>query len=78
MKFVQQISGEGNIAFRSESSLLVGTAWVENDMFCAGFRTSLFGRKDCGYVYYNPEGTQQERNEYIRTALGRIYYFSAE
>ena len=78
MRFVQQISGDSNIAFRSESSLLVGTAWIENDMFCARFRTSLLGRKDCGYVYHNRGGTQNDRNEYIRTALGQIYYFSAE
>ncbi|MDJ0957889.1 MAG: winged helix-turn-helix domain-containing protein [Arenicellales bacterium] len=78
LRFVQQVSADGRIAFRNDTSMLVGTAWVENDMFCVKYRTSMQGREDCGYVYRNPDGTRDEQNEYVRLALGNIYYFTVE
>ena len=76
--FVQQISGDGRIAFRNDTTLLVGNAWIKDDMFCVRFSSNVLGRDDCGYVYHNPEGTPDENNEYVRTAIGNIYYFSVE
>ena len=76
--FVQQISDDGRIAFRNDNTLLVGNAWVEDDMFCVKFPSNVLGRDDCGYVYRNPGGTPGEHNEYVRAALGNIYYFSVE
>jgi hypothetical protein len=37
---------------------------------------AVLGRRDCGYVYRNPQGTPQEHNEYVRVALRAIYHFS--
>ena len=76
MHFVQQISADGRIAFRNSTSLLVGKSWIDSDRLCVRFRTSMQGRDDCGYVYRNPNGSAAEQNEYVRVALGSIYYFS--
>jgi len=56
--------------------MLVGNAWIEGDQFCVRFSADLLGRDDCGSVYRNPNGTADERNEYVRVALGNLYYFS--
>ncbi len=75
-EFVQQISDEGKIAFRNSNSMLVGEAWVEQDKFCVNFSANMQGRDDCGPVYHKPSGTVSGKNEYIRVALGNLYYFS--
>ena len=74
--FVQQVTDEGGIAFRNSTSMLAGDAWIDGDRFCVRFSADLLGRDDCGPVYRNPDGTTQERNEYVRVALGNLYYFS--
>lgn len=78
MDFIQQISEDGRIAFRNDTTMMVGSAWVENGMFCVKFRSNVMGRNDCGYVYRNPDGNREQQNEYVRVALGSIYYFSAD
>ena len=78
VRFVQEVSTDGRVAFRNNTSILVGTAWVEEDMFCVKFRSNMLGRKDCGYVYRNPNGTRDAQNEYVRLALGNLYYFTVE
>lgn len=75
-EFVQQVSGEGKIAFRNSNSMLVGKAWVAKDSFCVNFSANMQGRDDCGPVYLNPSGTAGDKNEYVRVALGNLYYFS--
>lgn len=78
MRFIQQISEDGRIAFHNNASLLVGTTWTEDDKFFVKFRTSMLGRKDCGHIYRNPAVTRHEQNEYVRVALGTIYYFTVQ
>ena len=76
-EFVQQVSDEGKIAFRNSNSMLVGEAWVAQDNFCVNFSANMQGRDDCGPVYHNPSGGPvSSKNEYIRVALGNLYYFS--
>ena len=75
-EFVQQVSDEGKIAFRNSNSMLLGKAWIAQDKFCVNFSASMQGRDDCGAIYHNPSGTVSGENEYIRVALGNLYYFS--
>jgi adenylate cyclase len=77
-RFVQQISADGRIAFKNDTTLLVGTVWIEQDMFCVKFRSNLLGRNDCGYVYRNQEGSRDQQSEYVWAATGAIYYFSVD
>ncbi len=74
--FIQQFTDDGRIALRSRASLLSGTAQIRDDMVCIRYPAALLGREDCGYVYRNASGSPEEENEYVRVALGEIYYFS--
>jgi tetratricopeptide (TPR) repeat protein len=75
-RFVQQFNQDGRVAFRSRASLLVGTARLNDDMLCVKFPAALLNREDCGYVYRTPEDTPEGATEFVRVALGDIYYFS--
>jgi TolB-like protein/class 3 adenylate cyclase/tetratricopeptide (TPR) repeat protein len=75
-QFVQEISEDGRIAFRSRASLLVGTARLKTDMLCVKFPAALLDREDCGYVYRTPGDTPEGATEFVRVALGDIYHFS--
>lgn len=74
--FTLQISTDGRIAFKNVSTLMVGTARIEQDMLCVKFRSNILGRDDCGHVYRNQGGNREQQNEYVWAAIGAIYYFS--
>ena len=74
--FAQEIGNDGRVAFKNDSSLMVGTARIKQDMFCVNFPSNILGRDDCGYVYRNQNGSHDQENEYIWAATGAIYYFS--
>jgi adenylate cyclase len=78
LRFTQQISADGRIAFSNATTMLVGTVWVERDMLCVKFRSNILGRNDCGPVYRNPGGSHDQQNEYVWAAVGAIYYFSVD
>ena len=71
-RFVQEFSEDGRVAFKGRASLLVGTARLDADMLCVRFPAALLDRDDCGYIYRTPD----EATEFVRVALGDIYYFS--
>ncbi|MFT5111052.1 MAG: adenylate cyclase [Parasphingorhabdus sp.] len=77
-QFIQQFTGEDHVALRNSSSLLVGTAWIESEKLCVKFRSSLFGRNDCGFIYANPQPTSDGKNQYVHVALGNIYKFTVQ
>ena len=74
--FVKQISEDGTVAYRDPSHYLSGFASVEGGMICQKYSAFLMGRKHCSYLYRNPDGTPEERNEYIIVSVFRIAYFS--
>jgi adenylate cyclase len=74
--FIQQFTRDGRVALRGRTSLRTGTARVHQGMLCVRFPAALLGREDCGYVYRNPNGSADAHNQYVRVALGQIYYFS--
>jgi len=53
-----------------------GTAWIEGDMLCEQFKIQYYGMKNCGTVFYLPEGTREKRNEYVLVSLEKILPFS--
>ena len=74
--FDQQISRDGRIAYNSHETLLVGKVWIEENRLCVRYRSNILGRDDCGYVYRNQNGSKDQKNEYVWTAIGHVYYFS--
>jgi adenylate cyclase len=74
--FEQQISKDGRIAYNNHVTLLVGKVWITGNKLCVRFRSNVLGRDDCGYVYQNQDGSRDQNNEYVWTAIGNTYYFS--
>jgi tetratricopeptide (TPR) repeat protein len=42
-----------------------GQCWLEGDLLCIQYKKSWGGLKSCFPVYRNPEGTREEKNEYL-------------
>jgi len=42
-----------------------GKSWVEGDVLCDQWRDRYGGLSYCGDIYRNPQGTPQEKNEYV-------------
>jgi tetratricopeptide (TPR) repeat protein len=74
--FVKQIGEDGTVAYRDPSHYLSGFASVEGGMICWQYSAFLMGRKYCSRLYRNPDGTPEERNEYVKVSVFRIAYFS--
>lgn len=75
-RFVQQFTDDGRVAFRGRASLLTGGYRLKGKLLCVEYPGTLLGREECGHVYRNPEGTPEQNNEFVRVAVGDIYYFS--
>jgi TolB-like protein/class 3 adenylate cyclase/cytochrome c-type biogenesis protein CcmH/NrfG len=76
LQFIQEIGANGKVAFRSTQSLITGNASVNDDMLCLKSVYYLMGRKGCGYVYRNPEGTLEESNAYVYVSPTSLMFFS--
>jgi len=50
--------------------------WVEDDMICRQGKDLYGGIKDCAYVYSNPNGKPENRDEYLLMTDYGIYPFS--
>jgi TolB-like protein/cytochrome c-type biogenesis protein CcmH/NrfG len=76
--FVQKPTEDGQVNYTVRSRKLKGTASVEGDMLCYRFPETLMGRKLCGPVYKNPDGTPDDRNEYVAADVFDVHYFSVK
>ncbi len=83
---VRENSKEGLVMYRDPAAhggrsrsayKLIGDASVEGNMLCYRYEQFLLGRKYCGYVYRNPEGSRRDKNEYIDVNAIAIDYFTA-
>jgi adenylate cyclase len=74
--FIQDFDKDGNVVFKGSSTLLTGTASVEGGMLCLRFPARNLGRKQCSYLFRNPEGTPENQNEYVMVADSVILNFS--
>lgn len=50
--------------------------WVEDDMFCREWNNLFGGLKDCAYVYKNPDGSSESKDENILVTDYGFYGFS--
>ena len=55
-----------------------GRAWlsVEEDGLCYDIPAVPLSRRFCGRIYRNPDGTPDERNEYVRVDIFDVHHFS--
>lgn len=77
-RFIQEFDERGNVVFKGLNSLLTGTATVEGDTLCIRFPARNVGRKQCSYVYRNPQGTPEDQNEYVMVTDTAIWNFSVK
>ncbi len=64
---------------RSRSAyMLIGNASVEGNKLCYWYEQFLLGRKYCGYVYRNPDGSRRDKNEYVDVNAIAIDFFTAD
>jgi len=76
LRFMQEIGADGKMAYRNEQNFFTGNASVQGDMLCLQSAVLLLGRKHCGYVYRNPEGTLEENNAYVYVGTAFLLFFS--
>ncbi len=77
-QFFQETSIDGEYAYRSGTSFVVGRASVEDEKLCLQSEITNLGRKQCGYVYRSPDGNNSARNEYIYVHPYFLMTFSTE
>jgi hypothetical protein len=60
----RMVNGEAKFWYRSK---LIGSgkSWVEGDALCNQWDKAIGGLKYCMDVFRNPEGTPEEKNEYV-------------
>ncbi len=75
-EFFQQISSSGSLAYRSKNTIQTGMASIQGDKLCQQFDGSTLNRDLCGYVYRNPDGSVNTRDEYIVVMPDSLRYFS--
>ncbi|MGI9304662.1 MAG: winged helix-turn-helix domain-containing protein [Gammaproteobacteria bacterium] len=74
--FVKQVGEDGSFAYRSTSTFFTGTAKVEGDVLCQQYEGQLMGRKNCGHIYRNSNGSREGNDEYVFVNVTGIQYFS--
>ena len=66
-------SEDGKIKYWNDSGLTgSGKSWVEGDLYCDQWQKLAGGKEKCGYIYCNPDGTPEKKNEYLSLKQRRI------
>jgi hypothetical protein len=55
-----------------------GEKWIENESICTRYERRFDGIKDCGEIFYNPQGNNQDKNEYFLVVDYGIFPFSVD
>ena len=74
--FLQQITADGDLAYRSRSSIQIGTVAIREDRYCQRIGRTTLDQELCGYVYRNPGGSNVAQNEYVVVTPDSLRYFS--
>ena len=75
-RFFQEIAENGAYAYRTGTSFITGEASMEGDMLCLQTEISRLGVRQCGYLYRNPDGGPETRDEYISVHPSFLSTFS--
>ncbi|MFC1885578.1 hypothetical protein ACFLZM_00760 [Thermodesulfobacteriota bacterium] len=63
--FEVDITENGQAAFRGGTPPDVGKLWIDADMFCFQWNVFYDGKTCCCTVFRNPDGTPENKNEYL-------------
>ncbi len=74
--FAQKTTDGGKVEYRHQGRFWSGTVSVEEDGLCYDIRGLPLSRRFCGRVYRNPDGTPDERNEYVLVDMFDVHHFS--
>jgi hypothetical protein len=74
--FVQKTTDDGKVEYRHQGRFWHGTVSVEEDRLCYDIPGIPLSRRFCGRVYRNPDGTPDERNEYVLVDMIDVHNFS--
>ncbi len=74
--FGQWTDDSGAVAYRQFGRKWEGKVSVEGDNLCYQIPALLLSRKFCGTVYRNPDGSPEERNEYVSVDVFDVHHFS--
>ncbi|MFD1983893.1 adenylate/guanylate cyclase domain-containing protein [Mesorhizobium newzealandense] len=74
--FVMELSANGDFAMSSQNGIISGAFTLEDNLFCTRSSATLLGRKFCGPVYRNPQGSSEKRDEYVLPDSVTVWYFS--
>jgi adenylate cyclase len=55
---------------------ITGNGWIEGDTWCFESEDYSFGRKHCVPVYRNPDGSFEDKDEYVVPWWAFLHYFS--
>jgi adenylate cyclase len=75
-QFFQEIQKNGKFAYRDNLAIVTGEYSIDVDMLCQISANFAMGRRQCGYVYLNPEGTQETNDYYIYVNTYSVLKFS--
>jgi hypothetical protein len=71
-----QRSPDGKATIHDGDDVDSGRSWIEEDMLCDQWDNLYEGLKDCWVIYRNPEGTSEDKDEYLGAPGYGIYPFS--
>jgi tetratricopeptide (TPR) repeat protein len=74
--FAQRTNESGAVEYRKFGRKREGKVSVEGDSLCYQIPALLLSRKFCGTVYRNPDGSPEERNEYVSVDVFDVHHFS--
>ena len=71
-----QFQANGQMAFRTASSIATGTAFVDGDRLCEQVESSIMGRPLCGPVMRQPPGTSEDGTDYTYVNGSKVFHFA--
>jgi adenylate cyclase len=69
-------SQDGKATIRDDDKSDTGKSWIEEDMLCNQWDNLYESLRDCWVIYRNPEGTPENKDEYMGAPGYGIYPFS--
>ena len=76
--FMQYTDSKGAFVQRGANHQLTGTAWRSGDELCLEAPSLLLGRRYCGPVFRNADGTSESRDEYSFVSASGISRFAVQ
>ena len=74
--FMQYTDRDGSFVQRGQSHQMVGTASRDGDLLCLQAPSLFMGRRYCGPLYRNPDGTPEKQDEYSFVSASGIRRFT--